>query len=358
MTRMQSQKSFREYALDPIMSFMSRCKFSNTLELQAGIAYLISVLNNYTEEGKHLFPEILFTTNIDSLKKFFITPNVIWIGDYCETGKKNLKRCLKECAPLSISPWVILIELSEKSFRYGVISSELNVGTPPIFDQLKSLFEVSTGLPPSIYLKTNAQGIIHFLGNSEDFRLTFSLEEDAQPNRNIVNDLTDAICYKIDGVNKSEVESYFRRSLNEALRETHGTLIGIIQADKVAEVKSQFEDGLFLPVPIHIPSVVDKDFATSNHTLASYTTLLKGIISHDGITILSTEGHIYGCRAFISKPTETGQVTAKKAESDSNPGGARWRAFKSMKESKLFEYCFYLSQDGRSELWKSEGEKK
>lgn len=66
------------------------------------------------------------------------------------------------------------------------------------------------------------------------------------------------------------------------------------------------------------------------------------MLGHDGITILTTDGKILGYHLLIGDHS--------KPEDDAD-GGARTKAFNSMRNCEAFDACFFKSQDGRIKLW-------
>jgi hypothetical protein len=66
------------------------------------------------------------------------------------------------------------------------------------------------------------------------------------------------------------------------------------------------------------------------------------MLNHDGITILSNKGKVIGYHILIGDFLNPG---------DKVEGGARSKAFKSMENCGLFNFCFYKSQDGNIKIW-------
>ena len=146
------------------------------------------------------------------------------------------------------------------------------------------------------------------------------------------------------GVADSEREplaSFLRTTFSEALQRGHGAL--------VAQLTS---DGSLLRNPIDLTNAVrqhEKERTPETlDRLLSYASLLEGMLSSDGIVLLTSKGEVGGYNFFVHAPPEEGTPPRNMI------GGARRRAFRSLcksVEKQELIAAFFRSSDGTTEYY-------
>jgi hypothetical protein len=147
---------------------------------------------------------------------------------------------------------------------------------------------------------------------------------------------------------KNIINTFLTKVILNALRIGHGNLIGVVKDshEDIEKLKSE-KDGIYLPEPIDFQSlVIETETEKNNETsvnLKSYSSILKAMLNHDGITIFTNTGKLIGYHLLINEHKKDKQI---------NNGGSRSKAFLSMQNCNFFIACFYKSQDGNMKFWK------
>jgi hypothetical protein len=147
---------------------------------------------------------------------------------------------------------------------------------------------------------------------------------------------------------KNKINTFLTKVILNALRIGHGNLIGVVNdtPEDIEKLMSE-NDGIYLPEPIDFQNlIIETETEKNNETsvnLKSYSSILKAMLNHDGITIFTNTGKLIGYHLLIREHKKTGQV---------NNGGSRSKAYLSMQNCTFFIACFYKSQDGNMKFWK------
>lgn len=226
-------------------------------------------------------------------------------------------------------------------------SSELSEVSPSLFrqlfgDTLKSEIKGTA----YCYIKNVGLRTVQISGVKKKIYVSFSLKDISEVHDDKLSELCKSIALNINENLKELAFSFFEKLISEANKIGHGTLIGVVDASKIADVKKNM-DGTFFETPIQLLEFLETS-ETENSRQAStnvrqYMSIVKSMINSDGITIFTNKGEVVGYHSFVD---------LSKVNSGTVVGGARSRAFEAMKQIGLFDCCFFKSQDGNEKLWK------
>lgn len=345
--------SLRNHVLKEIGSFLYNEKFPKIDCLAEGILDLINLTSSYREEGEELYPEIFLTNNIDSVLKTLPFVKRVEVSSK-PTCINEFKNALKLCAPLSRNGWIIYINITEEIISFGLVSSEISELSPTFKKQVVGELGANKNEYSIAYLQNVGNKSVLLQGSETQSLVCLTLDSSPSEYGSKLNTLCKYITKDIQdeqGISKG----YFEKIIGKALISGHGSLIGIIKnaTENIQALKEKHSDGIYLsnPIDLHeslLTSEQEKSSQASTSNLL-FSSLLGSMLSHDGITILTTTGEILGYHVFI-KSNETNNDLP-------HDGGARSRAFKAMTESNDFECCFYKSQDGNEKVWSAHHDK-
>jgi len=318
-------------------SFLDNEGFSQSLSLQNGVVSIINQISRYLEEGKELYPSIIISNDIESIVHSFASRHLLIIGSDENVDSSYLK-ALRLCAPLSKDGWVVFIEYSDDSIKYGLFSVEISALSPS-FSQLVSL---GVSYYPSvnfIFISNGGKNIVSIKGIKHSLIINLNLKESNSRQMDYCYNLCTFITKDIPPDFSHTCLQFIHKQILNALQDCHGALIGVIEDTvKIGDVKALFGDGVYLLYPI---DVVERLTIGDDSVLRSIASIIRNMISFDGITVFTSSGKIVCYHLFISI-NEREENSAK---------GSRYRAFESMISSSYFISAFYKSQDGEEKFW-------
>lgn len=208
-----------------------------------------------------------------------------------------------------------------------------------------------------VLLRHSAENTVEII-NSAGGRLEISLTTAAPSNQatsgQILN-FSRAACSDVAENATEQAAGYLTRVLTEFLRGSHGTLLATAPISKALDPK-KFSDGVILHEPIPLVqtmlTALRERTAADASLLRSQESLLRGMITSDGLTILGTDGSIRAFRVFVHR---TGK--SRGSQQGGASGGARSRAFDILRGyilrgyvGKILRAALFRSQDGRTEV--------
>lgn len=339
------KSSLRDALLDDVSKFMKREGFRPSEIYPEGLLLLINLVSDYYEEGKHLYPEVIVTQDLEGLqlpvsRTVFIQESNPSIGSF--------RQALKLCAPLAVDGWVIYIELKEDCIRFGVFSTEITETSLSLYRQTMH----NDYLPPDstfAYLRCVGQKVVELRGKNGGMHIYLNLDGEINTSDNEIERLSKIITYNCDGDDNEKLSIFFEKLIDNSLKAGHGNLIGVVEdkPEKIARIKESLNDGIYLNKAIDMAAFIrDVDIEKSSNnsvSLRAYSSLMSSMINHDGITLITDTGKLLGYHLFVKQELNNRDVS----------GGARSRAFESMKQLDL-KACFYKSQDGNMKLYEHE----
>lgn len=338
------KSSLRENLLNDIGDFLGKEGFHVDDLSKNGILLLINQISDYYEEGKRLYPEVIVTNDLDIFKTF---PHRIQAIQKAPLSISSFKKAIKLCAPLSVDGWVIYIEIAKDQLNFGVFSTEITESSLSLYRQTLSAdaFPEDTTFA---YIRSLGQKKVELRGLKGCIHIALSLDDEKDLSNNELEKLSQIIASDCEENRRDRIAMYFEKNIDEALKNGHGNLIGVVSDDPEAmkDVKSKLDDGIYLDKKMDFEEMLrrteEEKSIESSVNLKAYTSLMINMINHDGITLLTSKGKLLGYHLFIKdNRKDPDQV-----------GGARSRAFEAMKELGL-KACFYKSQDGNIKLYEN-----
>lgn len=340
--------SLRENIIDSIGNFLYEEGFAKDDITKLGILEIINLISDYHEEGSALFPEIIVTNNLD----FFETiPNKELIIRETKLSVTEFKKAIKLCAPLAINSWIIFIEVNDDVIKYGIVSAEMSETSPSIYNQTVGQMKISDYKNTTIaYIRNIGQKTVELSGLKNQLIVSLTLDEPKELTFDEINLLCEEISSKCAEGLKNNIKTFFEKVIDDAIKNGHGNLIGIVDdsEEAIAKLKAEINGngGIYLANPIDFELLITESEThkdnQSSIDLKAHSSLLKSMLNHDGITIISNKGKILGYHILIDSYLKDEDVVT---------GGARSKALKSMENCNLFTFCFYKSQDGNVKIW-------
>lgn len=336
--------SLRDGVIDSIGNFLYEEKFTSDEITKLGILEIINLVSDYHEEGKALFPEIIVTKNFDLFKT--IPKKVITIA-IVNLSVKEFKNAIKLCAPLAINSWIIFIEVSKDCIKYGISSAEISETSPSFYSQI--IADQLDGATIA-YIRNIGQKTVELVGIRNKLIVSLNLEQPKEYSNNEIKELCKCIASETAENFRSMITTFFEKIIDDAIKNGHGNLIGVVNDDEtsISNLKMTIPNngGIYLLEPIDFEGlIIDSEDQRSNEAsinLTSHSSVLKAMLNHDGITIVTNKGKVIAYHILIGDFINSESILE---------GGARSKAFESMKNCNLFNFCFYKSQDGNIKIW-------
>lgn len=340
--------SLRDSIIESIGNFLWKEGFERNEVICLGILEMVNLISDYHEEGNALYPEILVTNNLDFFKTI---PNKEVVIKEAELTTSEFKNAIKLCAPLAINSWIIFIEVKNGKIKYGITNAEMSETSPSIYHQTVGRLKVAEYNDITIaYIRNIGQKNVELAGLKNRLFISLTLEEPKDIGSSEIQMLSKNIAQECDENYKINIETFFEKVIDDALKNGHGNLIGVVQdtPEVITELKERIpsKEGIYLITPIDFGTLImESENSTDSEAstaLKVHASILKSMLNHDGITIISNKGRIIGYHILIKDFVKEG---------DKVIGGARSKAFKSMENCEMFNFCFYKSQDGNVKIW-------
>jgi hypothetical protein len=347
MAQENKKESLREHVLSSIGSFLYKEGFQANDTTPLGILESINLISDYHEEGVPLFPEIIITNSLDFFKTI---PNKDIVIAEGILSVDEFKKAIKLCAPLAIDNWIIFIEISGNTIKYGLVSAEMTETSLSIYNQTVGELKVEYDNTTIAYIRNIGQKTVELVGLKNRLVVSLTLDAPSETSFKEIQSISQSIAENCEKNYKQQIAIFFEKTITSALRIGHGNLIGIIEhSDRtIVEIADKEKNGTYLPSHINFEQlIIEAETDKSNETsmnLKSFASILKAMLNHDGITIFTNKGRLIGYHLLISTHEKKGQNII---------GGARSKAFASMENCNLFKSCFYKSQDGNMKIWKN-----
>lgn len=340
--------SLRDSILDSIGNFLYEEGFAKDDISKFGIIEIINLIADYHEEGNALFPEILLTNSLDFFKTI---PNKEIVINETDLTINEFKNAIKLCAPLATNSWIIFIEVKDGRIKYGITSAEMSETSPSIYNQTVGQMKVEDYNGVTLaYIRNIGQKTVELAGLKNKLIVSLTLDSPKEFSRNEIQNLCESISAKCNDHLKINIKTFFEKIIDDALKNGHGNLIAVIddtvEAIDLLKGTIHSNGGIYLSTPIDFETLIteaeqNKDNESSIN-LKTHATVLKAMLNHDGITIITNKGKIIGYHILIDSFLNEGDIVI---------GGARSKAFKSMENCGVFIMCFYKSQDGNLKIW-------
>jgi len=317
--------TFRSELKSKIADFLADSHMS-CVQTEESLVALVVALADHREEGIALFPQVLICDDLDVVLRNVQGSNRITIGSGSRTAETVL-HALKKCAPLANSGWAIWVERGTDHFDFGVFREP---PTPTALDLRTTLLDTAPGQLHALLAAQYAPGTVELIsvGNS-GLRIYLSgVRPELVPPEDAQGQVAKWFAEDIeDGHLRGACTSFATTVLHDLLRKGHGTLIAVAPSGRRLPARI-LSDAVVLPEPADLSALVDvHSNAPSSLALAellAYVSLLGGMLSSDGITVLDSCGRVLAFNWFIR--TDTKSLTPRE-----QVGGARHRAFAALK---------------------------
>jgi len=344
----ENNHSLRKHVVDSIGAFLFKEGFKPDEITPLGILELINLISDYQEEGVKLFPEIIITNSLDFFKTI---PNKELVIAFEELSVNSFVKAMKLCAPLAIDNWIIFIEINEDKIKYGLVSAEMTETSLSIYNQTVGELKIEYDKTTIAFIRNIGQKTVELKGLKSKLVVSLTLDEPSEMTFSEIKDISKNIAVKCEENLRQQIATFFEKIITNALRIGHGNLIAVIDDNDelIENLKEKENNGTFLPNPISFELLIkEAEYNKSNETsinLKSYSSILVSMLNHDGIILFTNTGKLLGYHLLINTYEKEGETLI---------GGARTKAFASMKNSGFFNSCFYKSQDGNMKIWKSD----
>lgn len=342
------QSSLRDTLLASIGDFLYEEGFAKDPITKTGILEIVNLISDYHEEGRPLYPEVFVTNSLDFFKSI---PNKELVIHEAPLSLGEFRRAIKLCAPLATNNWIIFIEVKGAEIKYGLVSAEMVETSPSIYNQTVGKLKIEYPDVTIAYIKNIGQKIVELSGLKKRLTISLNLQEITENSLSEVSVLSEAIVQNCDEKLRVNMSTFFEKLIDESLKIGHGNLIGVIEDndENIAQVQAllKVNSGIYLQSPVDFEFLVRESetikSSEASVNLRSYASIFKSMLNHDGITMITNRGRIIGFHLLIDSYINKTDVLT---------GGARSKAYLSMRNCNYFTCCFYKSQDGDVKIWK------
>ena len=333
-----SVTSLRAEAARKIAELLVSARFDATDEIVSAALDIVDGIHVHVEERIRFFPEVVLTTDLERLlRPIGAKPTVVPLGRDGVTT--TVSRMLKLCGPLARSGWTVFLECPGSNCRYGLVLLEGTELSPSLFDQLVGELAPDEYDVPVAYFRGLVGRNVEVTVPSHSHVFSLGLGEVdllADPLFSFVSH----ILKKVPDGRRKIASSFLVRLLREAIREAHGCLLVVVDGSQIDGLKATLADGIYLEEPVDFLDLLRQSDEIQNRQASTavreFATLVKGMISQDGITAFTTDGRLIAFRVFVPPNAATAAAI----------GGARRRAFSALHATGLTVCCLMASQDG------------
>jgi hypothetical protein len=333
-------RSIAESIHDLAGAVLFEANFQNNVLDREELVEVLRMIEDCREEGRALYPDVLLTTNLgDCLKP--IHPVQITICGESSERPGRFRRAIKRCAPVAEEPWVIVLEVSAEKLRYGVASTNVRADAPSLYESIFDAFAGGCEFPILFLRRHGSRAImLRTIRQQRVVSLTLS-DELLKAEEDIIN-FVSQVAFRSDEATRKSTERVIQKLIQQACREGHGLIASVLDSssENIAACKEAFPDGAWLDPAIDLsaPRIDEINVSAtleSDSALRARITVAKHMVETDLMSVFSTEGKLLGYNVHIPASKSSGTA-----------GGARSRAFLSLKEHQFFLGGLMCSQDG------------
>ena len=274
---------------------------------------------NYSEEGKVIRPNFIFTNSIETVAKSLPKTNVLTIFEDKDATQFNSR--IKSIIAVAERNWPMFIDIKEGKISYGLILS---------FGSIKDRRVIST-LLNNTTLKDRPVKINCIIARPLNFytmalnsitgrhlEVNFSLDTSKVTTFDTeIAEFVDAVFSKLRTTQRKlqDMKNMYRNIFTNVLNDVNGAICVIVDKDYVDT--GLFSDGIWLSEPISFSKLFNQTKSYSEEKLQTYANLFINMLNFDGITIIDNKGQIRAYNVFVEPNSKrVGYIV----------GGARKRA--------------------------------
>lgn len=332
--------SFRHMLVGELQEFL-RSEGLDFDAAAAGLGEVLVALSRYREEGIPLYPSLFLCEDLPAMMQRLGGRDHFPVG----SGPREpatMRTALKHCAPLGLNDWSIYVVQHADRYDYGLFRTEGFVLSRTAMGRMRELLDRDVRIVGVVQL---AENVLELRGSAGGRRLIYlsGAPSDALPAIALIRRLSTVATWHVDEQVRQRVQIFLQRVFIDAMRAPHGSLIAVLpQGTRPGDL---FNDGIVLERPIQVPALVrayQREHAEVDRAsvqAASY--LLQGMLSVDGITVLTSDGAVVAYNAFLRLHADHVMPAAR-------VGGARRRAFQALSTmvGSSLVGAFMRSQDG------------
>lgn len=347
------KKIFFEDARKGVLEFFSVEFPTMTIETVDHFVSMFYQLVNYEEESQKIRPNILITSNINTVVKSVSDSKKILF--YEDEDMSTFKARIKALMCFCRSDWSIYINIGEDIIEYGIIKTLTSIKEKSLITTIKknSTLDALSKKTNLVLLTVYGGGVCELTGaRGNRYSICFNLNSQSEYNWDSqIAEFVDACVEKIKTTQKklSDIKTLLTNIFYRVLRDLHGTICVVV--DKEYKDKNGFlADGTWLKEPIEFGKMFLRSSKFDENILRSYADVLTTMLDFDGITVLDNAGRIRAYNVFIE---------ANNDKKTKIVGGARRRAAYSILQNKSQKILgvYFQSQDGDN-FYKEKGDLK
>ena len=298
-------------------------------------------LLNYSEEGKFIRPNIVFTNNIESVTKAIPKTNLLTIFE--DKDATQFSSRLKSILAIAERNWMMFVDIKEQKISYGLLMSFGSIKDKRAITSLienSSLKDKPTKISCILARPLNFYTMALHSISGEDLVVNFSLDRSKHTNFSVeVKEFVDATFSKLRTTQRKlqDMKTMYSNIFSNVMSDVKGSICVIV--DKDYKDNGLFSDGIWLKEPISFSKLFTQSKSYSEEKLQAYATLFINMLNFDGITIIDNKGQIRAYNVFVEPNSKrVGYIV----------GGARKRAAYYLLSSKRkgLVGVYFQSHDG------------
>lgn len=234
-----------------------------------------------------------------------------------------------------------MLEVSAEKLRYGVASTNVRADAPSLYESVFDAFSGGCDFP-ILFLRRHGSRAVLLRTIKEQRVVSLTLSDELLKAEGDIQKFSKLVAHQSDEPTRTNTERVIQRLVQQACREGHGLIASVLESTpkNIAACKAAFPDGAWLEPAIDLSAPRIDEGNTSatlegDSSLRARITLARHMVETDLMSVFSVDGKLLGYNVHIPASTSSGTA-----------GGARTRAFLSLKEHPFFRSVFMCSQDG------------
>lgn len=247
---------------------------------------------NYSEEGKIIRPNIIFTNSIEAISKALQKVNQYTIFE--DTEPTQFFARLKSILAIAERNWIMFVDIKEQKISYGLLMSFGSIKDKRLIDNLlnsNSLKERAGKINCIIARPLNFYTMALNSISGASMTVNFSLDNSKQSTFAIeIEEFVDSAFSKLRTTQRKlqDMKNMYLNIFSTVLNDVHGAICVIVDKDYIDT--GLFSDGIWLKEPISFSKLYTQSTSYSEEKLQAYSNLFINMLNYDGITIINNKG--------------------------------------------------------------------